>query len=194
MLLSIKIVTTNGITRQFYQSDSNISQELIDKLKANGNIFSSPSLVLSSDLQTEIFSPKFIVSVELEYEQNTSIPIDNADFYFQALDNESDVFSFDIDAENEQKLESGLDVLRRVRVEFYFVGGHKIITELNITSDEFVRAERINRVARLFEQTVICYRTANAGIGFLNPYRLTRAIVTPRALALPADAIIVDDY
>ena len=101
MALSIKIVTTNGVSRNFFQSNNQLIQEIIDSMKNNSHIFSSSSLVISSDLQTEIFSPKFIASIELslDSEQELASELQSGDMYFRAIGSDNDAYAFDLDFE-----------------------------------------------------------------------------------------------
>lgn len=43
MALSIKIVTTNGVSRNFFQSNNQLIQEIIDSLKNNSHILHHPA-------------------------------------------------------------------------------------------------------------------------------------------------------
>ncbi|MBP7370448.1 MAG: hypothetical protein KA902_03325 [Arenimonas sp.] len=192
MALSIKIVTTNGIVRQFYQSDGELIQALIHRLKHRSNIFTSSSFVLSSELQTEVFSPKYIATIELNWNHFESLKLIPTGLDFVAIGaNEAD-YAFDLDLESDLNSESENES-NRTKVQFYFVGGHSITTELIVDQREIPPAEQTQRILKSFEQPVIYYQT-ESGFGLINPRVMTRMILTPFARHLPTETIFVDDY
>lgn len=194
MAVSIKIVTSNHVTRQFYQSNAENESALIHKLKNNSHLFTLPSLIITSDLQTEMFAPKNIVAIEVDSHEGEKFELPYNDMYFQAMDSGDEVFAFDLDFETDTNSDASTNVPRRARVEFYFQGGHAVTTELVLNREEASLAERTNRITQAFEQPIIYYQTENNGLGLFNPHAMTRAIITPRILVTPTDTIIVDEY
>ena len=194
MALSIKIVTSNRVTRQFYQSNIEHENALIHRLKNNSQLFALPSLIISSDMQTEIFSPKHIVSIEVESQEGVKLELPHIDMYFQAMGSGDEVFAFDLDFDSDSTIDDNSESPRRARVEFYFQGGHAVTTELVLNRDDASLAERTTRITQSFEQPVIFYQTENNGLGLFNPQTITRTVITPRTLVTPTDTIIVDEY
>jgi hypothetical protein len=194
MALSIKIITSNHVTRQFYQSNTEHESALIEKLKTNSQLFTLPSLIISSDLQTEMFSPKFIVAIEIDSQDGVSFELPHTDIYFQAIGSGDEVFAYDLDFDTESDLSSNIETPRRARVEFYFQGGHVVTTELVLMREDVSLAERTSRITQAFEQPIIFYQTENKGLGLFNPHAITRTVITPRTLVTPTDTIIVDEY
>lgn len=184
MPLSIKIVTTANNTRQLHQSDRSLAKATIDRLIGSGAVFAAPSLIVSSGLQTEVFSPKRIAIIELDSESGVSESTPVSDLQITALDLEQGPFAYDLEPETGQ----------RFKVDFYFVGGFLLNAEVVLSGTDASKADRTRRVAQIFEQQVIIYQTAKGGIGLLNPLAMTRAVITPRSEILPADTLIVDDY
>lgn len=184
MSLSIKIVTTANRTRFFYQSNGDTAKATIERLTKSSFVFSGNSLVISSSLQTEVFSPKRIAIIELDADSDLSAYLINPHLQITALNSErADQFAYNLEPVANQ----------RFKVDFYFVGGFMLSTEVVLTDDASL-ADRTRWVAQLFEQQIIAYQTSNGGVGLMNPLAMTRTVITPGGDVLPSDTLIVDDY
>lgn len=185
MSLSIKIVTTANRTRFFYQSNDDTAKATIERLTKSSAVFSGLSLVISSSLQTEVFSPKRIAIIEMDADSDLSSHLNTTNLQITALKSErGDQFSYDLEAV----------VNQRFKVDFYFVGGFVLSTEVVLTDVDASLADRTRWVAQLFEQPVIAYQSSNGGVGLMNPLAMTRTVITPSGDVLPSDTLIVDDY
>ena len=184
MSLSIKIVTTANRTRYFHQSDEKQVAYSVASLTGVTNVYTGASLVFSSNLQSEIFSPRRIALIELAGE---TVPVARA--------SQGNVEITAIDADNatpEYNLFS--EEYGTFRVDFFFVGGYELRTRVIVDNTMATFADRTRRIAQLFETPLIWYRSAIGGVGLINPSTLTRAVITPGGEVMPADAHIVDDY
>lgn len=184
MSLSIKIVTTANSTRHFHQSDEKQVAYSVSALTGVTNVYKGASLVFSSNLQSEIFSPRRIALIELAGE---TVPAPRA-----GQGNTEITAIGDDDATPEYNLFG--EEYGTFRVDFFFVGGYVLRTKVIVDNTEATFADRTWRIAQLFETPLIWYRSANGGVGLINPSTLTRAIITPGGEVVPADAHIVDDY
>lgn len=185
MPLSIKIVTTANRTRFFHQSDEQQVAKSIALLSGATNVFSTPSLLLSSPLQAEVFSPRRIALIELDGE---SAPTNNragqSDVRITAIDPDDAAPVYDLDE----------GAGGRFRVDFFFVGGYVLSTRVEVDNAEATFADRARRVTQLFEMPLIWYISSGGGIGLMNPSTMTRAVITPAGEIVPVDALLVDDF
>lgn len=184
MPLSIKIVTTANRTRFFHQSDERQVLKSLALLTGVSPIFSAHSLMLSSSLQTEVFSPRRIALIELEGAALLSRTPGPGDFRITAFDSD----------EARPVIQLDDAVPATFRVDFYFVGGYVLSTQVDVDNTDVTFADRTRRVTQLFEVPQIWYKTAGGGVGLINPASMTRAVITPSGDTLPADALLVDDY
>lgn len=98
MSLSIKIVTTANRTRFFYQSNGDTAKATIERLTKSSFVFSGNSLVISSSLQTEVFSPKRIAIIELDADSDLSAYLINPHLQITALNSErADQFAYNLE-------------------------------------------------------------------------------------------------
>ena len=184
MPLSIKIVTTANKTRFFHQSDEQQMAKSVALLAGATNIFASSSLLLSSTLQAEVFSPRRIALIELEGECGAVNKPGQHDVRITANDPDDGAPAFDLDDD------AGL----RFRVDFFFVGGYVLSTRVEVDNAEATFADRTRRVTQLFDVPLIWYTSAGGGVGLMNPSNMTRAVITPASGIMPADALQVDDF
>ena len=184
MPLSIKIVTTANRTRFFHQSDEQQMAKSVVLLAGATNIFASSSLLLSSTLQAEVFSPRRIALIELDGDVTPANRQGQLDVLITATDPDDRTPAFDLDDE------AGL----RFRVDFYFVGGYVLSTRVEVDNAEATFADRTWRVTQLFDVPLIWYTSAGGGVGLMNPSNMTRAVITPAGGIMPADALLVDDF
>jgi len=118
MSLSIKIVTTANRTRYFHQSDEKQVAYSVASLTGVTNVYTGASLVFSSNLQSEIFSPRRIALIELAGE---TVPV------ARASQGNVEITAIDADdATPEYNLFS--EEYGTFRVDFFFVGGYELRT------------------------------------------------------------------
>lgn len=184
MPLSIKIVTTANRTRFFHQSDERQVAKSIAMLTGTTNIYATSSLLLSSALQAEVFSPRRIALIELDGDSTPANRPGQSDVRITAIDPD--------DSAPVYELNEG--AAGRFRVDFFFVGGYVLSTRVEVDNAEATFADRARRVTRLFEVPLIGYTSANGGVGLMNPSAMTRAVITPAGEIVPADALLVDDF
>jgi hypothetical protein len=140
MPLSIKIVTTANNTRQFHLSDEDAATESFNRLVGFTAVFTAPSLIISSGLQTEVFSPKRMALIELDSASGLSSHRPVTDLQIVALDPENGIFAYDLEPASEQ----------RFKVDFYFVGGFVLNTEVSMQGTDASVADRTRRVSQIF--------------------------------------------
>jgi hypothetical protein len=185
MSLAIKIVTTANRTRFFNLSNEQQAANSIESLTGLTNVFATNSLVFSSNLQAEVFSPRRIALIELA---GDAVPV------ARASQGNFEITALDINAAAAPEYNLFDESYGRFRVDFFFVGGFELNTQVVVDNSEAAFADRTRRISQLFETPVICYHTSNGGLGLINPSVMTRAVITPGGEVMPADAIIVDDY
>ncbi len=184
MSLSIKIVTTANRTRIFHQSEQQQVSKSVALLTGVTNIFATHSLLLSSALQAEVFSPRRIALIELDGAFAPLARLGQSDVRITAIDSDDTAPIYNLDSDGSPSF----------RVDFFFVGGYVLNTRVEVDNAEVTFADRARRVTQLFDVPLIWYTTANGGVGQMNPSNLTRAVITPAGEIMPADALLVDDF
>ena len=184
--LTIKLVTTANRVRQFYQSNADSARIELERITSGASVFSRSSLIIASDLQTEICSPRKIAVIEFQTE--LAVPFLHAEhgrIVIAEIDPEQDGYSIDAD-DSEQG---------SYRADFYFSGGYVLNTRISGRYRDNSVSNQLRITAQIFEIPIIFYLPITGGIGLINPQALTRVVITPGdAMLIPADAIKVDDY
>lgn len=175
MSLNITVVTTANRQRRFRQTDSKKIYAILGSLLHATEIFRKPMLVIVGDESTEIYNPSTITRIEFDTCIDLSGHLPTGwlnDPCLQTMPAET----LDPEAQDPSK-----------QFDFFFVGGDKLKTKLN-TSDNSDTAKNSGKIAVLFEQAVIPYRLAGAGVGLINPVNLTRTRASAPLLHPPAGA------
>jgi hypothetical protein len=174
MSLAITVVTTANRHRRFFQTDPERCAEMLDTLRRAGNLFSGAPLVIATDSGTEIYSPRTITRVEFETADDlTTYHPASWELRFCALSPEE--FAI-FGAADGQRIATP--------VEFFFEGGDTFSAWFEAARDA-TQAERAMRIAHLFNEPVIPYRLATAGIGLVNPAAMTRLSMGAAIAGLP---------
>ncbi len=183
MAATITVITTANRARRFAQSDDAAIDSILTSLTRSSQLFSGKPLIIGSQAQTEVFSAASIACLEVESERGFHDFVHSpANLALTAL----------TCSQRAEPFTGGLAGDHfTVRIEFFFLGGHSLYT-----TAEGVRkaalADRLMILTGLFERPVITYRTAQGGVGLMNPHAMTRFVICPGVPDLPRDAWLAE--
>ncbi|MEF8701747.1 MAG: hypothetical protein V5B32_00670 [Candidatus Accumulibacter sp. UW26] len=183
MAATITVITTANRARRFSQSDEATIDHVLSSLTRSSQIFSGKPLIIGSKTQTEVFSASSIACLEIESDRGFNDYVHSpANLMLTALTPVQRIEPFTGGLAGDHFT---------VRIEFFFLGGHSLYT-----TAEGIRkaalADRLMILTSLFERPVISYRTAQGGVGLMNPHAMTRFVITPGVPDLPRDAWFAD--
>jgi hypothetical protein len=181
MTINVTIVTTANRTRQFVQTDDGAIQDLLGTLRLSGQIFTHRTLIIGSAQETEIFSPAAITRIEIATQRDLSSALPQlGDTQLTLLPPGAPTPPPEVTEEHAAG-----------RIDFFFEGGDTVgiwYSGPRPGNDN----ERLMRLTRLFEQPVLMYRLSGGGVGFMNPAKMTRAVVAARPDKLPAGSWLLN--
>lgn len=177
MSLAITIYTTANRQRRFFQTEAARCEAILSSLKNATQWFAQPSLIIVSDENTEIFSPRSITRIELETDVDLVPWLPSGwELNIRAIPDAALTVPGHADA---QEIAGRLDC--------FFNGGDVLAAWLETLQPEH-HAQRTARIAHLFDTPVIPYRPINPGIGLINPATMTRVRLGAAADHPPARA------
>jgi len=162
MTVSVKVVTTANKILNFVQRNPGMADAFLDSVRNSGHPFSSRSLIIASEKESQILAPSAITRIEIDGDKDLSsfLPIAGGT-PLTAIQEEKPLPRFITE-----------DFLA-TRMDFFFEGGDSVALSLS-TQRAMNVADRMMRITRIFEQPLITYTLANGGIGLMNPSRMTR--------------------
>lgn len=177
MSLSITVTTTAKRTRRFFQTDAARVEEILAGLRRATQLFSTRTLIVVGEQNTELFSPRAITRIEIETAIDLQPYLPPAwELKLRALSPLEITADGRIDAATINS-----------RVDCFFDGGDTLAAWLDSERPDspIDRGQRLNA---LFDQPVIPYLPSTAGIGLINPATLTRIQVGAALSDPPAGA------
>lgn len=183
MAIGITVITTANCVRRFLQTDEAAIEQTIAGLKRSSQMFTGKPLIVGSAAQTEVFARASIACVEFEAARDLSA------YVASPLNLELSVLT---PAQLAQPVAGEVEGEHfRVRIDFCFAGGHVLHT-LAEGIRQPALAERLMNLTSFLERPVMNYRSAQGGVGLMNPAAITRFVITPGATDLPRDAWLAE--
>lgn len=183
MSIELAVITTTNRIRRFLLSDPLAVAQVCESLKNGGRLFSGKPLIIGSAGRTEVFAAASIACLELATDIDLSEYLPKpTNLTLTALASGQCAEPFVGKFEGERFA---------VRIEFFFTGGHALVTRADGVRKP-VLAERLMNLTRLFERPLLDYRLARGGFGLMNPHAVTQFVITPGVPDLPNDAWIAD--
>ena len=177
MSINVTIVNTANRMRRFAQSDETRILEVLETLRRSAQLFTARTLILSSDTETEIFSPASITRIEIATQRDIS----------SYLPQHGETWMAAIDISAEQRPTRVEKNYFAGRVDCYFEGGDMLASWIEGPLPAGVN-ERLMIFTLLFDQPFLMYSLPQGGIGLANPKAMTRVLINAPAEQLPVGA------
>lgn len=183
MAIGITVITTANRARRFLQTDEEALELTLVSLKRSSQMFTGKPLIIGSAAQTEVFARAAIACVEFEAAKDLSAYVAsplNLELTVLTPEQLAEPFFGSVEGER-----------FKVRIDFFFSGGHVLHTRAEGIRKAAL-AERLMNLTSFLERPVMNYRLAHGGVGLMNPANITRFVITPGIDDLPRDAWLAE--
>ncbi|RDE49348.1 MAG: hypothetical protein DVS81_17060 [Candidatus Accumulibacter meliphilus] len=179
MAIGITVITTANSARRFLQTDEAAIEQTLDSLRRSSQMFAGKPLIVGSEAQTEVFARASIACLEFAAAKDLSAYVASPlNLQLTVLTPEQLAEPFSGWFEGERF---------KVRIDFYFTGGHVLHT-LAEGVRKAALAERLMNLTSFLDRPVMNYRLAQGGVGLMNPATIMRFVIFPGTDDLPRDA------